>query len=81
MMGRNKHVEHPDHYAHGEIECIDALRSALGRTGFLGLIADGRIGRLVITDKDRLLRFGAELVLVACNLSNSMLNCCIISTI
>ena len=32
MMGRNKHVEHPDHYAHGEIECIDALRSALGRT-------------------------------------------------
>ena len=38
MMGRNKHVEHPDHYAHGEIECIDALRSALGRTEFLGFL-------------------------------------------
>lgn len=27
-------VEHPKHYTHGEIECIDAIESALGREGF-----------------------------------------------
>ena len=32
----------------------------------LGEILDGRIGRLVITHKDRLLRFGAELVFAIC---------------
>ena len=33
------------------------------------ILAD-RIGRLVITHKDRLLRFGAELVLVICEAKN-----------
>lgn len=27
-------VEHPAHYTQGEIECIDALKSALGPEGF-----------------------------------------------
>ena len=27
-------VNHPDHYKNGEIECIDAIRSALGPDGF-----------------------------------------------
>lgn len=41
-----------------------------GLNELLGLIADGRIGRLVITDKDRLLRFGAELVFSMCEMRN-----------
>lgn len=28
-------VNHPVHYNHGDVECIDALRSALGVEGFL----------------------------------------------
>jgi hypothetical protein len=28
-------VNHPPHYTAGEIECIDAIRAALGREGFL----------------------------------------------
>jgi len=28
-------VNHPPHYNHGEIECIDAIRAALGRDGFI----------------------------------------------
>lgn len=35
-----------------------------GLKKLLGAIIDGQIGRLVITHKDRLLRFGAELVFV-----------------
>lgn len=27
-------VNHPDHYTQGEIECIDAIESALGTEGF-----------------------------------------------
>lgn len=33
-------------------------------------VVDGRIGRLVITHKDRLLRFGAELVFAICEVKN-----------
>ena len=32
----------------------------------IGAIIDGQVGRLVITHKDRLLRFGAELVFAIC---------------
>jgi hypothetical protein len=28
-------VNHPPHYNQGEIECIDAIRAALGRDGFI----------------------------------------------
>jgi hypothetical protein len=28
-------VNHPPHYNQGEIECIDAIRAALGREGFI----------------------------------------------
>jgi hypothetical protein len=28
-------VNHPPHYTQGEIECIDAIRAALGREGFV----------------------------------------------
>lgn len=28
-------VNHPSHYTHGDIECIDAIRSALGYDGFI----------------------------------------------
>lgn len=28
-------VNHPSHYASGEIECIDAIRAALGLEGFI----------------------------------------------
>jgi hypothetical protein len=28
-------VNHPPHYNAGEIECIDAIRAALGRDGFI----------------------------------------------
>ena len=37
-----------------------------GLKKLLGAILDGNIGRLVITHKDRLLRFGAELVFAIC---------------
>ena len=33
-------------------------------------VVEGRIGRLVITHKDRLLRFGAELVFAICEAKN-----------
>ena len=33
-------------------------------------VIEGRIGRLVITHKDRLLRFGAELVFAICEAKN-----------
>lgn len=41
-----------------------------GLKRFLDAIIDGRIGRLVITHKDRLLRFGAELVFGICEAKN-----------
>ena len=37
-----------------------------GLRRLLGEILDGHVGRLVITHKDRLLRFGAELVFAIC---------------
>lgn len=37
-----------------------------GLKRLLGAIIDGQVGRLVITHKDRLLRFGAELVFAIC---------------
>lgn len=30
----NDSVNHPAHYTHGEIECIDAIKAALGNEGF-----------------------------------------------
>ena len=33
-------------------------------------VVEGRVGRLVITHKDRLLRFGAELVFAICEAKN-----------
>ena len=37
-----------------------------GLRRLLGEILDGQVGRLVLTHKDRLLRFGAELVFAIC---------------
>ena len=37
-----------------------------GLSELLDLILDGQVGRLVLTHKDRLLRFGAELVFAVC---------------
>lgn len=52
-------------------EVISDLGSAMnynkkGLKRLLGEIIDGDVGRLVITHKDRLLRFGAELVFAIC---------------
>lgn len=41
-----------------------------GLKRLLGDILSGRVGRLVITHKDRLLRFGAELVFAMCEAKN-----------
>jgi len=41
-----------------------------GLKKLLELVIDGQIGRLVITHKDRLLRFGAELVFAICEAKN-----------
>lgn len=41
-----------------------------GLTKLLDAIFDGQVGRLVITHKDRLLRFGAELVFAICEAKN-----------
>lgn len=41
-----------------------------GLKRLLDAVIDGRIGRLVITHKDRLLRFGAELVFAICEAKN-----------
>ncbi len=35
----NDPVNHPSHYTQGEIECIDAIRAALGPEGFKGYCA------------------------------------------
>lgn len=37
-----------------------------GLTKLLNLILDGKVKRLILTHKDRLLRFGAELVFSIC---------------
>ena len=42
----------------------------MGLKRLLNEILDGKIGRLVITHKDRLLRFGAELVFAICEAKN-----------
>ena len=44
--------------------------SKSGLNELLELIVDGRIARLVVTHKDRLLRFGAELVFSICAMKN-----------
>lgn len=41
-----------------------------GLTTLLDAILDDRVGRLVLTHKDRLLRFGAELVFAVCEAKN-----------
>ena len=41
-----------------------------GLKKLLAAIIDGSVGRLVITHKDRLLRFGAELVFAVCEAKN-----------
>lgn len=41
-----------------------------GLKRLLDAVVEGRIGRLVITHKDRLLRFGAELVFAICEATN-----------
>jgi predicted site-specific integrase-resolvase len=41
-----------------------------GLTSLLNAILDNRVGRLVLTHKDRLLRFGAELVFSICEAKN-----------
>lgn len=57
---------------HGfEYEVIQDLGSGMnyykkGLTKLLNLILDGQVKRLVLTHKDRLLRFGAELVFAIC---------------
>lgn len=35
-LPENDPVHHPAHYTQGNIECIDALRAALGEEGFKG---------------------------------------------
>ena len=54
-----------------QFEIIGDLGSGMnyhkkGLKKLLGLILDGKIGRLVLTHKDRLLRFGAELIFALC---------------
>ncbi|MCE7217072.1 IS607 family transposase, partial [Campylobacter coli] len=41
-----------------------------GLTKLLNLILEGQVKRLVLTHKDRLLRFGAELVFAICEAKN-----------
>lgn len=58
--------------SHGwDFELIADLGSGMnynkkGLKNLLEKIVDGKIGRLVITHKDRLLRFGAELIFAVC---------------
>ena len=60
--------------SHGwSFEIISDLGSGMnyqkrGLRKLLGRIMDGRVGRLVLTHKDRLLRFGAELVFAICEM-------------
>ena len=41
-----------------------------GLLRLLNMLADNKINRLVVTHKDRLLRFGAELVFAICEMKN-----------
>ena len=41
-----------------------------GLLRLLNMLADNKINRLVVTHKDRLLRFGAELVFAICEMQN-----------
>ena len=41
-----------------------------GLKKLIRMILDGKVGRLVITHKDRLLRFGAELIFSICEAKN-----------
>jgi predicted site-specific integrase-resolvase len=62
--------------SHGwSFEVIDDLGSGMndrkkGLRKLLKLILSEKIGRLVLTHKDRLLRFGAELVFALCEAKN-----------
>jgi len=38
MSTTNDPVNHPQHYTSGEIECIDAIRAALGPDQFAGFL-------------------------------------------
>lgn len=54
-----------------EAECLEDLGSGLnykkrGLKRLLGLITTGQVERLVLTHKDRLLRFGSELIFQLC---------------
>ena len=54
-----------------EFEIISDLGSGInynkkGLKTLINAIIDGEVGRLVITHKDRLLRFGAELIFAIC---------------
>lgn len=58
-----------------DYEVIQDLGSGMnyykkGLTKLLNLILDGKVKRLVLTHKDRLLRFGAELVFAICEAKN-----------
>ena len=69
-----KQVQVLEHYcakAGFNYEIIQDLGSGMnyykkGLTKLLNLILEGQVKRLVITHKDRLLRFGAELVFAIC---------------
>ena len=37
-LERNDVVNHPNHYTHGSIECIDAIEAALGPEGFMAFL-------------------------------------------
>ncbi len=41
-----------------------------GLLRLLNMLADNKLNRLVVTHKDRLLRFGAELVFAICEMKN-----------
>lgn len=58
-----------------QYEVITDLSSGMnyrkkGLTRLLNLLISGEVGRLVITHKDRLLRFGAELVFSVCEMKS-----------
>ena len=50
--------------------CIRDSYHKKGLKKLLEAIIEGQVGRLVITHKDRLLRFGAELVFAICEAKN-----------
>lgn len=37
-MAKRDDVNHPEHYTNGDVECIDAIESALGKTRFQGYL-------------------------------------------